>query len=92
MMVDAQDPIAEIRTHLLAVPWPEPPRFAVKVSALQEFLIARSLPAHSATRRDAQRAYGIAQDRSHRGNPRHQDCAASVSRAHELPAGVHTQR
>ena len=39
-MVDGHDPIAEIRTHLLGVPWPEPPRFGLNAPELQEFLIA----------------------------------------------------
>ena len=34
------DSITRIRTHLVRVPWPEPPRFAVNVPELQEFLIA----------------------------------------------------
>jgi L-alanine-DL-glutamate epimerase-like enolase superfamily enzyme len=38
-MADNHDPITGIRTQLLALPWPEPPTFAVNVPAHQEFLV-----------------------------------------------------
>jgi L-alanine-DL-glutamate epimerase-like enolase superfamily enzyme len=38
-MSDHHDPITDIRTQLVSVPWPEPPRFAINAPERQDLLI-----------------------------------------------------
>ena len=40
-MAEEHDPITDISTQLLALPWPERPTFAVKVPAHQEMLVVQ---------------------------------------------------